>query len=297
MSSTTHEAKPAHRTYLRHARLIDGTGAAPRDDATLCIEDGRIVSVADNTMGSMPAQSDDEVIDLSGLTVLPGLINAHVHAGFKHLKGVPLRDFQENYLLACLQTGVTTLRDEGMFVDSSLQEVALRKQHFAQPHYPRIVTTGKYFAAPGGYGGMQPISVTSVEEAKVKVRELLEAGMDMVKTSLEDGLDPGTHGLPQLSSELLAAICDEAHRNGAKVSAHATQAHNLRKLVDAGIDDVAHMVYDELQDDLIRDMTDRKIACVPTLTVLKRCGSPCWHRGSWENGRLDRRCRGSASAD
>ncbi len=106
-----------------------------------------------------------------------------------------MRDFHQDYLLACLQAGVTTLRDEGMFIDSSLEEVAHRKLHYAQPHYPRIVTTGKYFAAPGGYGGMQPISVTSVEEANLKVQELLDVGMNMVKTSLEDGLDPGTYGL------------------------------------------------------------------------------------------------------
>ena len=175
MSSMIQDAKPAHRTCLRHARLIDGTGAPPREDVTLCIVDGHIVSVADSSMGSMPAQSDDEVLDLSGLTLLPGLINAHVHAGFKHLKGEPLGDFHQDYLLACLQDGVTTLRDEGMFIDSTLEEVVLRKQHFTQPHFPRIVTTGKYFAAPGGYGGMQPISITSVEDARIKVRELIEA--------------------------------------------------------------------------------------------------------------------------
>ncbi len=71
MSSTTYVTKPAHRTYLRHARLIDGAGAPPCDDVTLCIVEVHIVSVADSSKGSMPAQSDDEVLDLSGLTVLP----------------------------------------------------------------------------------------------------------------------------------------------------------------------------------------------------------------------------------
>jgi imidazolonepropionase-like amidohydrolase len=284
MSSVTKGLNTQRRMLLQHVRLIDGTGVAPRDDVTLCLVDGRIASVSHNPHREMAIREDDEVYDLSGFTVLPGLINAHVHAGFKLLNGKPLRDFQEAYLLACMQAGVTTIRDEGMFIDSSLQEVLDRKRYFAaQPFYPRIVTTGKYFAAPGGYGGMQPIPVSSVEEAGIQVKALLEAGMDMVKTSLEDGLDPSTFGLPQLSGELLAAICNEAHRQGAKVSAHVTQAHNLKKLVDAGIDDAAHMIYDELQDDLIREMIDKRIACVPTLTVLKlfseKYGAPVLEQG------------------
>jgi imidazolonepropionase-like amidohydrolase len=107
------------------------------------------------------------------------------------------------------------------------------------------------------------------QEARDKVNEVLDQGIDMIKTVLEDGMDPSTFGLPKLSDDILRAICSEAHKRNVKVSAHVTQAHNLRRLVDAGIDDAGHVVYDELPEDLMKQMIQNEIYIVPTLTVLK----------------------------
>ena len=63
----------------------------------------------------------------------------------------------------------------------------------------------------------------------------------MIKTVQEDGLDPSNFGLPKLSDKILKAICEEAHKRGAKVSAHVTQAHNLKRLVDSGINNAGHI--------------------------------------------------------
>jgi len=251
---------------LRNGLLIDGTGKAEGEHVSIGIIDGRIASI--NEFNNEIVY--DQIIDLDGLTILPGFINTHVHSGFKYLKGEPHRDFQEEYLKACMIEGVTTIRDEGMFTDDTIEAVIEKKKNLDKSNrYPRIITTGKFFSAPKGYGGLQPIDVSCEKEAKVKVNEVLNLGVDMIKTVLEDGLDPSTFGLPKLSDEILKTICEEAHNRGVKVSAHVTQTHNLKRLINVGIDDASHMVYDDLSDELIQQMIEKDIYIVPTLTVLK----------------------------
>lgn len=268
---------------LRNGLLIDGTGKEEINNVSISIIDGKIESIFHDDI-SPQNYTYDRVIDLHGQSILPGFINTHVHSGFKHLNGTPLRSFQEEFLRACICDGITTIRDEGMFTDDSIEDVVEKKRVFDNlDNYPRIITTGKFFSAPGGYGGMQPISVSSEKEAREKVNEILDKGIDMIKTVLEDGLDPSTFGLPKLSEELLTAICDEAHKRNVKVSAHVTQSHNLKTLVDAGINDAAHIVYDDLSDELIKQMIEKEIYIIPTLTVLKmindKYGAPVLEQG------------------
>lgn len=254
---------------LKNGLLIDGIGKSEIKNVSISILDGKISSIFESDT-DYPEDQYSRIIELNGLTILPGFINTHVHSGFKYLKGEPYRDFQEEYLKACINEGVTTIRDEGMFTDDSIEDVIKKKRNLNKSiYYPRIITTGKFFSAPGGYGGMQPIDITSEEEARKKVNEVLDKGIDMIKTVLEDGLDPSTIGLPKLDDNLLKVICDEAHKRGVKVSAHVTQAHNLKRLVDVGINDAAHVVYDDLSDKLIRQMIAKDIYVIPTLTVVK----------------------------
>lgn len=254
---------------LRNGLLIDGTGKDEINNVSICIRDGKIESIFYDDITTYDYRNY-RVIELDGQTILPGFINTHVHSGFKHLKGEPLRCFQKEYLRACLYEGVTTVRDEGMFTDDSIESVVEKKRILENlSDYPRVITTGKIFSAPGGYGGMQPIHVTSEKEAREKVNDILDKGIDMIKTVLEDGLDPSTYGLPKLSEELLRAICSEAHKRRVNVSAHVTQSHNLKKLVEAGINDAAHVVYDDLPDELATQMIEKDIYIIPTLTVLK----------------------------
>lgn len=268
---------------LRNGLLIDGAGAKEADNISVSILNGKIASVFKGNDEHMNCEYD-RIIELNGLTILPGFINSHAHSGFKHVKNEPLRDFQLDYLRACINEGITTVRDEGMLTDDPIKDAIEKKRMLDETmYYPRIITTGKFFSAPGGYGGMEPISIRTEEEARNKVNEVLDKGIDMIKTVLEDGLDPSTFGLPKLSDGLLKAICDEAHKRGARVSAHVTQAHNLKRLVDAGIDDAGHIVYDDLSDELIQEMVAKKVYVVPTLTVLKmindKYGVPVLEKG------------------
>lgn len=151
-------------------------------------------------------------------------------------------------------------------IDDMLKQKNLLDKNTA---YPNVIATGKFFSAPGGYGGQAPITVTTVDEVRQKVNEIVDKGVKVIKTVLDDGMDPSTFGLPKLSEELLKEICEVAHSRGVKISAHVTQAHNLKVLVQAGITDAGHMVYDELSYDLMNEMIEKNIYFVPTLTLYK----------------------------
>ncbi|MNC34214.1 hypothetical protein D3C75_826390 [compost metagenome] len=170
-----------------------------------------------------------------------------------------------------------------MTTNATIDDVIAHTNGLDPLSFPRIITSGKVFTAPGGYGGQEPIGVGSAEEARLKVREVLTQGVHFIKTALEDGYDPSTFGMPKLNQEVLEAICREAGEMGAYVSAHVTSAHNLQVLVNAGINDAAHMIYDRLDDSLIRQMIDKHIRIIPTLTVLQmfqdKFGAPLLAQG------------------
>ncbi|MBY0014428.1 amidohydrolase family protein [Paenibacillus typhae] len=268
---------------LRNGTLIDGTGVRPIPDVTIEIVKGRFRAITQQETSSRIRNENVQDIDLRGLTILPGMIHAHAHTSFKWVQGQPLHGYHKEYLSACLREGITTVRDEGMTTDATIDDVILHTNQLDSPVFPRVLTSGKVFTAPGGYGGQAPIGVASVEEARVKVREVLAQGVHFIKTALEDGYDPSTFGLPKLNQELLQAICQEAAKNGAHVSAHVTSSRNLQILADAGINDAAHMVYDRLDDSLIRQMVEQNIRIVPTLTVLQmfqdKFGAPLLQQG------------------
>jgi imidazolonepropionase-like amidohydrolase len=256
------------KMLLTNGTLIDGTGRSPVHNVTIEIAGGRIGSISQE-QDNFPVNEKMKVLDLKGLVILPGFINTHAHTGFKYLQNEPLNGYHKEYLAACLKEGVTTIRDEGMTTNATIDEVMAHTNAFDDCTSPRILTSGKVFTAPGGYGGQEPIGVGSVDEARNKVREVLDKGIQFIKTALEDGYDPSTIGLPKLNQEILEVICQEAHARGTYVSAHVTNAKNLQILVNSGIHDAAHMIYDRLDDGLIQQMVQKGVRIVPTLTVLK----------------------------
>jgi len=254
---------------LINGNLIDGTGSLIKKNVCIGIKNKKITFI-EKMIDEKVITDKCKILNLEGMTILPGFINAHAHTGFKFIKDELCEGFQKEYLEASLREGVTTIRDEGMLSHNSIDDMLKQKELLDKNIlYPNVIMTGKFFSAPGGYGGQAPITVSNVEEARERVNEILNKGIKVIKTVLDDGMDPSTFGLPKLSEELLKEICDVAHSKGAKVSAHVTQGHNLKVLVRAGIDDAGHMVYDGLSDDLINEMIGKNIYCVPTLTVFK----------------------------
>ena len=241
---------------LVHGTVIDGTGAEPIPDGTVLIAGDRIAAVGPGAQ--VPVPEGARTIDLSGATVMPGFINAHVHAGFS-----------ESNLEAWARGGVTTVRDEGTSVAQVAGLKAFRAR-VADPKFARLVSFGSMIAVPGGYGDLY---VDSVEEARRAVEREAAEGVDGVKVAIEDGY-AGTTGLPKLTPEELKAIVETAHAHGLPVSGHVTQGAYLAGLLDAGVDDVAHIPYDPVaQADFARMVAD-DVYLVPTFTVLRNYKAP-----------------------
>ncbi len=91
--------------------------------------------------------------------------------------------------------------------------------------------------------------------------------------ALEDGY-AGTTGLPKLTPDELKAIVTAAHEKGLPVSGHITQGAYIQPMLDAGVDDIAHMAYDYVSPDVMQQMVDRGVYWIPTFTVFKNYGAP-----------------------
>jgi imidazolonepropionase-like amidohydrolase len=122
---------------------------------------------------------------------------------------------------------------------------------------------------PNGYGQLY---INSSDEAKRKTNGLIDAGVDAIKVSLEDGY-AGQRNLPKLTEEELKTIIEEAHRRGIPVSAHITQARYQAIMVKLGVDDVAHLAVDYASDELIASMVKKHIFWIPTFTVFRNFGA------------------------
>ncbi len=255
-------ATPAARQdslALVNGTLIDGTGSDPISNAVLVIQGERIAAVGSREDIEIPRGA--HVIDLEGAAILPGFINAHVHFAM----------FDEQNLQAWAYGGVTTVRDEAIISSSTLEELMLLRDTASRdPQYARVVSAGYMMTVPDGYGDL---FVTSPEDARQKVSEELNAGVDLIKISMEEGY-AGQSGLPKLSDEEIAAIISAAHERGALVSGHVTQAEYLKILVEAGVDDIAHIPYDYVPDEVWQEMVAKDIYLTPTFTVFRNYHAP-----------------------
>jgi imidazolonepropionase-like amidohydrolase len=242
---------------LTNGTLIDGTGTKPLRDATLVIGGDRLLAVGATSQVTIP--EDVQIINLDGAYMLPGFINAHVHDAY-----------DSSRLETWAKAGVTTVRDEGLIhaTPTITDALGLRDELAGLPQYARLVATGYMLTAPGGYGTLE---VSSAEEARQMVNLELDIGANQVKLALESGY-AGVSNLPLLTPEELSAIVAAAHARGAGVSAHITEARYLQRLLDAGVDDLAHVPAGSILEAQVKELVDREIYVVPTLTVFEAYG-------------------------
>ena len=265
---------------LTNARVIDGTGRAPFERASVRVTDGRIVEVGE----LLP---EDSALDVGGRTVMPGLIDAHAHLssdisrspGFgppPALHGELPRPRELGYFVLAktarvlLAGGITTVRDVGSYDDEA---IALREAvRLGIVEGPRILSCGRIISAtaPGG-----AIFTTMYREAdgpddmRKAVREQLRRGADYVKlmatgarSVLAEDPEPA-----QMTRDELAAIVDEAHRLGVRVAAHVEGLDGARLAVSEGVDTVEHGLSLHREPALLAAMAERGIVLVPTLST------------------------------
>jgi imidazolonepropionase-like amidohydrolase len=232
-------------TALRAAWLFDGTGSALSPDPVVVLDGTTIRAVSSG--GSVPDGA--AVVDFGGATLLPGLIDTHVHlafdAGADPVGTLARRSDAEavqamiRAARSALRGGVTTVRDLG---DRHYLSLGLR----GRPGLPTVLTAGPPITTPGGHchflGGETTPTVTAMRAA---VREHADQGVDVIKIMASGGtLTPGSHQhLAQFPAEVLCAAVTEAHRVGLPVTAHAHAVTAIADAVAAQTDGLEHVSF------------------------------------------------------
>lgn len=282
------QLSPQARTYasvdapvvaITNARVIDGTGAAPRNGQTIVIEGEKIIAVGPTAQVTAPVGA--RVIDATGHTVIPGIVGLHDHMYYSSPAGGSMKMMLESYPRLFLGAGVTTIRTAGS--TDSYQELNTRAAIERGTRVgPLMFVTGPYLQGPGpGPGAMHPVD--SPDDARRMVKYWAEEGVTWFKA------------YTQISRAALGAAIDEAHKHGVKVTAHLCSV-GYREAVALGIDNLEHglfanteffrnkqpdvcptagdsAIFAEANTDnpdvqrTIREMIDRKVSLTSTLAV------------------------------
>jgi imidazolonepropionase-like amidohydrolase len=266
---------------LANARLLDGHG--PRDGLrTVEVVDGRIRAVVQGAH-----EQPEGAVDLEGRTLLPGLVDAHVHLssdvdrspGFgppAELKGEEPRSRELGWFVLAaaarrfLDSGITTVRDVGSYDDEGI--VVRRAVELGLLDGPRVLSCGRILSAtaPGGaiFGTMYR-EADGADEMRKAVREQIRRGADFVKVMatgarsvLREDPEPA-----QVTREELSAIVDEAHRLGYRIAAHAEGLDGARLAVEEGVDTIEHGLSLHRAPELLERMAEGGIVLVPTLST------------------------------
>lgn len=257
------------RLILSGATLIYGTGAEPVKGRAVVVEDGRIKAVIPE--GRHPA--DATVLQLDGLTLLPGLINCHVHfclGGEPDPAQVLFEDPPATRVIKAvlrarqtIEAGVTTVRDLGGPDGIAL---AVRDATLAGliPG-PRVLAAARGVCMTGGHGWRFGREADGPDDVRKAVREQLKAGADVIKIFASGGvMTPGVEpGSPQLTPEEIRVAIEEARKAGRRTAAHAQAEQGIAACVDAGITSIEHGIF--LTEPIAQKMAKEGIALVATL--------------------------------
>jgi imidazolonepropionase-like amidohydrolase len=273
---------------IKAARLIDGTGTAPINNAVVVVTDNTITAVG--PAGSVRLPTNAKMIDLGDVTLMPGFIDAHTHLVGRVL-GDPagdnagVRDFESfaaiisvEHARSTLMAGFTSVRNVG--ASGKFDDMALRKAiDEGWTPGPRMMSAGHALGMRGGHcdeNGFRPgLFDRGIEEGiadgpdqiRAAVRYQIKYGADVIKTCATGGVlsEGDAVGATQYTYEELKAMVDEANKLERKVAAHAHGTEGIKIAVRAGVSSIEHGSF--LDDEGARLMKERGTFLVPTLSA------------------------------
>jgi imidazolonepropionase-like amidohydrolase len=260
---------------LQNARIVEGTGEV-LDDRFVVIDGGKIREIG--RASDLPATPAFPVVELAGQTVMPGVIDCHVHLSIDGdadpvAQIVGDGDADSAFRMArnayeTLASGITTVRDLGAknHVDFSFRKAA---ELGLLPRIPRLVLSGKPVTMTGGHLWQVGRQADGVDDVRKGAREQLRGGADCVKLMATGGIltDGNEISAPQLEEDELRAAIEEAEKAGKISSAHAHGATGVKNAVRAGVTSVEHAYF--LDHEGIELMIEKGTYLVPTSAAVR----------------------------
>ena len=254
---------PAPRRVLAGGRVLTCRGDEVIEAGFVEIENGKIKAVGKlSDLGETSAQ----VVDCSGKTILPGMMNSHAHLawdGVHDLARQSLDDPPEisayksaGNMIKSLKAGITLVRDLGMNQSNFSAKQAVEQGIFPGP---RLLITGEAIIQTGGHTFWCCREASGADEMRRAVRDQVKGGADLIKIM-------GCHDLLEFTDDELHAVIDEAHRNGLPITAHATFDACIRRMAKFGVDVVEHG--GAMSDETIQLLLDKNIPIVTTFAPL-----------------------------
>ena len=264
------------RTHITDGTILDGTGSAPQTGLAVGLEDGHIKAVAAaGQFGSDWSGPDVQVIDATGQTIIPGLINMHDHLAMRDLIGNPIWVVEAGVVeltlnavrnsLTALRRGWTTIRDLGAPFGIGLKMRDLIAA--GRLPGPRVVACGAPIVVTGGHGWPICLEADGPDAVRQAARQQLKEGADYIKVmaSGDPHAMPGfEQTIPEMSLPEIRAAFEEAQLRGKPTATHCMGTIALANVLEAGVDTVEHGFY--LNDELAERMARQGASLDPTLS-------------------------------
>jgi imidazolonepropionase-like amidohydrolase len=261
---------------IRHVTVIDGNGGAPLRDGAVAVDGQRIAWIG--TSEQAPAFEPSRMVDGSGCTLLPGLINCHVHLCNDGVANLFEQVRNDSITIATirgvlnaeitLRAGITTVRDCGAANDIVVELAKAIDQDMIPG--PAIKAAGRVITMTGGHGHFIGREADGVDGVRTATRAEIKAGAHFIKAMATGGvLTPGVDPTQTaFQVEELEAVAQEAHKAGRRTACHAIGNAGIKNALRAGIDSIEHGFY--LDDEAINLFLQKGAFLVPTLIAVEQ---------------------------